>query len=498
MENLNIVNTTSFVLLNGGQENGQKISRTSASRKIKLRPESERAIESNIVKFPSTNVGENQTVVNEDIPITSTTVVQDTSNEVQGVELPSANAPITPSVSQEVPTVNESVGLVKKAEMTNVTFRLMPERVSTLSSALPKGLKVKVAKEQTMIQRAPEPIPMAVVDQSPTIVDDMPTEQLSLEEIHAEEQKAEQTPEVTVEPVEEVVDTATVDSSETTGLYGTMSLDGMLSVENTPVDSNAVIEKKEESIAEVVPPTIEPPKEVVSEIESQDAEIEEIPLEESPVSEIKSKDSSEELMEVSNEQSTLGSDKNITPVYELCEAIDAQRLKTKEAVEKVNQLTQDLENYKEEAQRKIDASNREVKEAGDDQTEAERRYQTAEQMNQAALKNLIDTGKNQQRVLQQRQRDAEAQGKKIVQEKKELEDSNQLLLARNEEKKQQHMSRIRELDAQTQLKNEEAAKWDAIARAMQDPEEDLMGFINPDDLYETNDIQQKSYGRRAA
>lgn len=497
MENLSIVNTTSFVLLNGGQANGKKISRTSASRKIKLRPESEKAIESNIMKFPSTKEEEVQTVVSEETPSTNTVVAQDTPSEVKSVELPSADVPVTPSVSQDQPAVHEGVGSVRKAEIANVTFRLIPEKVDVVSSTLPKGLKVKVAKEQIMVQRAPEPTPI-VVEEPPVVVDDMPTEQLSLEEIQAEGQQMVETPENVVEPVEETIDTAVVDQSDTTGLYGTMSLDGVLSVGDTSKDSSKVEEVKEEVTPEVVTPVVEPPKETVLEEDIQDSVIEEIPLEESPVSEIKDTTSSEELVEVQKEQDTLDSEKKVTPVYELCEAVDAQRLKTKEALEKVNRLTQDFQNYKEEAQKKIDASNREVKEAGDDQTEAERRYQTAEQMNQAALKNLIDTGKSQQRVLQQRQRDAEAQGKKIAQERKELEDSNQLLLARNEEKKQQHMSRIRELDAQTQLKNEEAAKWDAIARAMQDPEEDLMGFINPEDLYESTDIQQKSYGRRAA
>jgi len=77
-----------------------------------------------------------------------------------------------------------------------------------------------------------------------------------------------------------------------------------------------------------------------------------------------------------------------------------------------------------------------------------------------------------------------------------LENENTKLLADNKEQTEKYLMRTEELDSQTQLKNDEAAKWDAIAKAMEDPEEDFMGFINfeNDSEYE----EEHSYGRRAA
>ena len=191
--------------------------------------------------------------------------------------------------------------------------------------------------------------------------------------------------------------------------------------------------------------------------------------------------------------------KEVVPIYELCEAIDTQRVKTREAELKASQLTIDFQKYKEQSQQEIDESYREVKEAGDSQTEAEARYQIADQEHRSALQNLIDTGKNQQKMLQERQKKADEQVKTVVRERRALEQTNTTTLTQNQVQLQKYLSHTIELNELTQKKNEEKAKWEAIAKAMQDPEEDLMGYISQDEVYEVEpDILSKSYGRKVA
>lgn len=335
----------------------------------------------------------------------------------------------------------------------NMTLIAFPREVYAGSY---KALKVKEAKIDAIMRGVGSSLPPRIEN---TIVG---------------ETKASEN-EVTEEPVEEKVE-----QSDSTGLYGTMSLDGLLSVEKhesevaIPVDNSIPVTEVSTGEAEITPAEV---KEEIPQNEVQE-EVQEEVTQEEPTEDI-----AEEF-------------KDVSKVYQFCEAVDEQRAKTEEATKKAKEVVQDFTEYKEKSQREIEDSNRRLQEAGDGQTEAEQRYRTAEQLNQDALRNLINTGKRQQEVLRNRQREAEAQIVDITEQRTKLENENTKLLADNEQQTKQYLMRTEELDSQTQIKNDEAAKWDAIAKAMEDPEEDFMGFINFDN---TSDYEEEhSYGRRVA
>ena len=362
---------------------------------------------------------------------------------------------------QEEDTVTSEEDREEKSLDSNITLIAFPREVYAGSY---KALKVKGTKIDAIMHGVGFELPPRIEN---TIVSE-------------EGQKTE----TEVKETEE----ETVEQNDSTGLYGTMSLDGLLSIEKydnevaTPVDASVPTEEV---------PTVTP--EVVSS-ESVEEKVE-------PKEEISQNDVQEEVNEEFSQEEIPTEDiaeefKDVSKVYQFCEAVDEQRAKTEEATKKAREVVQDFTEYKEKSQREIEDSNRRLQEAGDGQTEAEQRYRTAEQLNQDALRNLINTGKRQQEVLRNRQREAETQIIDITEQRTKLENENTKLLADNKEQTEKYLMRTEELDSQTQLKNDEAAKWDAIAKAMEDPEEDFMGFINfeNDSEYE----EEHSYGRRAA
>lgn len=480
MENLDMLNTTPYI---ESKVQDSKINRSNTPKKVKLRPASMEGIYANLGKFPKEELKVlNEPVVSNPVESAETQVV---TPEVVVPTVAPATAPVASSntVTSSVPTaptiseVSTSVEkpVEKVSQLASLTFveTPFPERVSGSNTSLPKGLKLKEEKEKNMLAKAPVPvIQPSVKDLEPLDAED---EQFQTVELQLDP-KPENKMDVSSSIEEPQIDG--MNQSDTTGLYGTMSLDGMLSVGGTSSDSlDDTNDFEETPVSEFVSSKRRASK-------STDDEI-------SDLKEVLAK------QEVKSEPPK--ETKQVVPIYELCEAIDTQRLKTKEAEEKASRLSQDFQVYKEKSQLEIDASYREVKEAGDSQSEAEARYQIAEQEHKSALQNLIDTGKNQQKMLQQRQKQADETVRKVVQERKQLEQTNNTTLAQNKVQLQKYLNRTIELNNQTQLKNEEKAKWEAIARAMQDPEEDLMGYINPDDIYEVDsDTSIKSYGRRIA
>lgn len=357
---------------------------------------------------------------------------------------------------EEKAVVTEEVNEEKTFD-NNMTLIAFPREVYAGSY---KALKVKGAKIESIMHGVGSSLPPRIEN---TIGNE--TEK---EEVVVSEKSVEEAPE----------------ESDSTGLYGTMSLDGLLSIEKhesevaTPVETPVA----ETPVAEV--PVSEPEvalNEVSTPIEPE--------VQPEPVQEEVSKEE-EPTEDIALEF------KDVSKVYQFCEAVDEQRAKTEEATRKAKEAIQDFTEYKEKSQREIEDSNRRLQEAGDGQTEAEQRYRTADQLNQDALRNLINTGKRQQEVLRNRQKEAEAQIIDITEQRTKMESENTKLLADNEEQTKQYLMRTEELDSQTQAKNDETAKWDAIAKAMEDPEEDFMGFINFDN--DSDYEEEHSYGRRVA
>ena len=492
MENLDISQTTSHIV--NFEKKYSKAPRLLVPKKVKLRPTSKEGIKENLVKFPERIAQGEVTTATMETPqevtnqisepkenlvkfpertvqgeVTTATMEtpQDVTNQISAPEVspvvsetpsndvvtPDLQPPVVPSgpITQEKKEVP-----VTKPKVAACTFNMVEGKVSAVANMLPKGLKLKEEKERIMIAQAPEPRfkPVARIEEPEVQMDDgFQTVELKIGE--DSEMSEVEVPSMSFKTVGEVGKTNAEENDE------------MQEIEPTPIGEVAGLGKTEET-----------------------------GMEEIPTSEIKKefKVSKEEDKKEESEQR-----KAVVPIYELCEAIDIQREKTREAELKASQLTIDFQKYKEQSQQEIDESYREVKEAGDSQTEAEARYQIAEQEHRSALQNLIDTGKNQQRMLQQRQKEADAQVRAVVQERKALEQTNNTTLAQNKVQLQKYLNHTIELNEQTQIKNEQKAKWEAIAKAMQDPEEDLMGYISPDEIYEVEpDTLTKSYGRRAA
>lgn len=180
-----------------------------------------------------------------------------------------------------------------------------------------------------------------------------------------------------------------------------------------------------------------------------------------------------------------------TQVYQFVDEINTQRVKTQEATREASQLAKEFETYQAESRRQIDDSNRRLQEANQSKSMAEERYQKADQLHKDALNKLLETGNKQQTLLRKREKDARAQIISITEKRKEMEESTNQLLSTNERKVEEYTNHAAELNSQTEKKNQEAEKWEAIIRAMETPEEDFMGLIDADSYQEA----EISYGK---
>ena len=461
MDNLNIQITTAYLV-----GKGDRFDRTTPPKKVKLRPASKGGISENLVKFPEKQVQEEVTTAE---PIVQSGVHESVSETINTSNL-TASPDLQPPVSSN--EVKEEIPVPKTAsKLDGLTFYDLKGKVTPVIDSLPKGLKLKDAKKEAMLGNIPELIstPIAVVESPKEETEEDQFQTVELEIPGKTEMSSFNDADLGMEEI------SLEDTSKNSSLD---SDDFMKSIQNI-TDSEETKDDMEEIetgsiFGESHRPTYSFEKE-----ESGDAF------------------SSTSRTNLSSGRGKSDKKKEAVPIYELCEAIDTQRLKTREAEDKASRLNKDFEVYKEKSQAEIDASYREVKEASDSQSEAESRYQIAEQEHRTALQNLMDTGKSQQRMLKQRQQDADNLIKKIVEERKTLEQTNNTILAQNQVQLQKSLSHTIDLNTKTQEKREEIAKWDAIAKAMQDPEEDLMGYINPDDVYEGKVASSKSYGRAA-
>ncbi len=453
MENLDIQNTTAKLV-------GDKITRIALPKKVKLRPTSKEGIRDNLVKFPET--------AQEVTPVVP--AVQPDAGEVVSEVANPSNVTVNPDLQSSVPSndvattegVKEESSVPKpNSKLDGLTFYDLKGKVTPAEGSLPKGLKLKEAKEAAMLSNIPELIstPVAVIEEVSKQVDtddEFQTVELQLPESNELSSKDEFDSDSDMEEVS-VGEISSEQSLESNDFMGTVqeetseeTQDDMEEIETEPIfkESSTSTYSFEKDSTDDVHPT---------------------------------------LSHVGLNSKKTEKKKEVVPIYELCEAIDTQRLKTKKAEEEASRLSKDFQSYKEKSQIEIDESYREVKEAGDSQTEAESRYKIAEQEHQTALQNLIDTGKSQQRMLKQRQRDADELIKKVVQEREQLEQTNNTTLAQNQVQLQKYLNKTIDYNTKTQEKREQTAKWEAIAKAMQDPEEDLMGYINPNEVYEIED-----------
>lgn len=450
MENLDIQNTTANLV-------DDKITRIALPKKVKLRPASKEGIKDNLVKFPEK--------AQETAHVTP--VAQPDAGEVVSDTINPSNVTVNPDLQSSVPSsdvataeeVKEESSVSKpNSKLDGLTFYDLKGKVTPVVDSLPKGLKLKVAKEEAMLSNIPELIstPVAVIEEANKQVDiddEFQTVELQLPESNEFSSKDEFDSDSDMEEVS-VEETSSEQSLESDDFIGTIQ------------------------------------EEISEETQDDMEEIETKPIfKENHTSTYSFEKESNDDVHSTISRAGLNSKKTekkkeVVPIYELCEAIDTQRLKTKEAEEKASRLSKDFQSYKEKSQIEIDESYREVKEAGDSQTEAESRYKIAEQEHQTALQNLIDTGKSQQRMLKQRQKDADELIKKVVHEREQLEQTNNTTLAQNQVQLQKYLNKTIDYNTKTQEKREQTAKWEAIAKAMQDPEEDLMGYINPNEVYE--------------
>ena len=464
MENLNIQNTTAYLV-----GKGDRFNRTTPPKKVKLRPASKGGISENLGKFPEKQVQE---------VATTEPIGQSGINESVSEIANASNLAVSPDLQPPATTdgVKEEISVPKiNSKLDGLTFYDLKGKVTPVVDSLPKGLKLKDAKKVAMLGNIPELIstPVAVVE----------------------------SPKEEVEPEEDQFQTVELELPERTDMSSLSDATSDSDMEDTSLDSGT------DGLSFDSDDFMKSIHDITDSEEAQDdmVEIETEPIfvvrhrptysfeSEEPVDTI----SNSSRMNLNSGREKSEKKKEAVPIYELCEAIDTQRLKTKEAEAKADRLSKDFQAYKEKSQAEIDASYREVKDAGDSQSEAESRYQAAEQEHRTALQNLMDTGKNQQRMLKQRQKDADDLIKKVVAEREKLELTNNTTLSQNQVQLQKYLSRTIDLNTKAQEKREEAAKWDAIARAMEDPEEDLMGYINPDDVYGKETAASKSYGRVA-
>jgi len=471
MENLNIQNTTATLV---GESD--RITRSALPKKVKLRPASKDGIRENLAKFPEKVVQEETAPVEPTVQAGTTEVESKTTNPSDLTVNSNLQPPVSSNDAKSTEEAKEVLPASKNSKLDGLTFYDLKGKVTPVVDSLPKGLKLKVTKEENMLSNIPELI------STPTAVIETVTEESDMDDDQF------QTVELSIPETNEL---NAMDEINSDSDMEDVSLEK--SSEDKPLELNDIINTIQEDNA-------------YEEVQDDMEEIETAPiLKENRTStysfENESSDdviSSPSRVGLNSKRENPEKRREIVPIYELCEAIDTQRVKTKEAEEKASRLSKDYQAYKEKAQAEIDESYREVKEAGDSQTEAESRYKIAEQEHQTALQNLIETGKSQQKMLKQRQKDADDLIKKVVQERKKLEQTNNTTLAQNQVQLQKYLNRTIDLNTRTQEKREEAAKWEAIARAMQDPEEDLMGYINPNDVYELDEKDtQKSYGRAA-
>ena len=467
MENLNIQNTTANLV-------GDKITRSSLPKKVKLRPTSKEGIRDNLVNFPGKAVQE-EIISTESIARTGES---ESISETTNLSDLKVNTDLQPPVTSDdaKKTEEEEISVSKvNSKLEGLTFYDLKGKVTPAENSLPKGLKLKSAKEEVMLSNIPELIstPVAVIKKAEEKVE-IDDDQFQTIELR----------------IPESSDLNSTDKVSSDSDMGTSNLEKIYEDRNLELDDfmSSIQEDKD--------------------FEKTQDDMEEIETE--PIFKEKRTSSysfeNELTDDVISASSHIGlnsrrekgeKQKEVVPIYELCEAIDTQRLRTREAEEKANRLSKDFQAYKEKSQIAIDESYREVKEAGDSQTEAESRYKIAEQEHKTALQNLIDTGKSQQRMLKQRQKDADDLIKKVVQEREKLEQTNSTTLAQNQVQLQKYLGNTIDLNTKTQEMRDEAARWDAIARAMQDPEEDLMGYINPNEVYEAERGTSKSYGKAA-
>ncbi|MDE5587156.1 MAG: hypothetical protein K2I72_02145, partial [Bacilli bacterium] len=373
---------------------------------MKLRPTSKEGIKENLSKFPEQpvqkEVATTPTEVSQEVVAPTLTpevapVVSETPSDV--VATPDLQPPVVPSEPIAIENKTENTAISK---VSGLNFYDIEGHVTTLNNQLPKGLKLKEGKAKNMIAQAPAPLFKVVA-------------------------RIEK-PEMATEDEFQTVELKIGEDSE------------MSEIEVPKMNFEANVSENDE-MQEIVPTAI---GEVTNMGKAEDTGMEEI-----TTSEIKKEFeiSKEETKTEESEQR-----KAVVPIYELCEAIDIQRGKTREAELKASQLTIDFQKYKEQSQQEIDKSYLEVKEAGDSQSEAEARYQIAEQEHRSALQNLIDTGKNQQKILQERQKEADAQVRAVVQERKALEQTNNTTLAQNKVQLQKYLNHTIELNEQIQIK----------------------------------------------
>lgn len=509
MENLDILNTTPYMVIQGGKVGEDRPKRESASKKIKLRPTSKAAIGENLGKFPVQEVAAPVASVNtvpevtampslevtpapevSVTPVTSsnniTTPVPEVPSMVVAPSAPSVTTdsnqddssmmevpvtmpapkvlestlsmnPTMPSASEVVssmPPMASEVGEVRKMQSQISNVVEFPRRVDSFTYDLPKGLKLKEERKNQIVKKVPAPVI-----------------QFPVESAYNDSMEDDEFQTLEMAPIRDTGRMRGSASSydDNNDMYEISSRTSSIGSRDS---YNTSFQNEDDMIEAEVHPK----------------------MESSRYSDIPS------IRKSNSNENNVDSARNAAPVYELCEAIDAQRVVTKAAEEEADRLTRDFQEYKAKSQKAVDISNQELDEADANQAEAERRFQAADHEHKTALDTLIETGKTQQKVLLQRQRDAEAQTKRVVQERRKLEESNSNLLTKNEELIKRYMDRARNLNAQIRIKNEEAAKWMAIAKAMQDPEEDLMGFINTEDISQSyeEDASTKSYGRRAA
>lgn len=478
MNKLNVSITTPYGFI------GEIIPHDRLWEKIKLRSTSYEAIEqnlpnievavkeepANVVQFPDVAVSEktDENVVSE----VATNVVQTVADQ---------------------PVMNEIKEEMKVEQMPNILFSKNLMDADVVSA---KALKLKEEKLNMMRSKIVQFVPAT--------------------EMEVVENKVEEAPVAEKHPVVEETKQDVPEVSDSTGLYGTMMLDGILSIDayqpvEQQVESETPVatEVKEENVVEqpvqeatVVPPTMEVAQPEVPVEPTVDAVVAEVtnpevaPIApETPVveqvAEVNEPAQDEPTEDITEEY------KDVSRVYQFCEEVDAQRAKTEEATREVNRLSQEFAEYKIKSQQDIEESNRKRQEASEGLMEAEERNQTAKRFHQESLRNLITTGKRQQELLREREKEAKAQFQQVKAEMDLLEKENTMLLNQNEEKTNEDISKARELDEETQMVNDEAAKWDAIAHAMEDPEESLTSVINTDNIYSFSEEDQTQYVKAA-
>ncbi len=314
--------------------------------RLKLRQTSYDAVLGNIVKFP--------------VPM------DETSKEA---------VPVSNDFSSQMADSSNEVSVEENSGLANVSFMAVDERISDAVDS--KALKVKPAKIEAMLSSAVARFPGEMVIKAPVS-------------------------EPVVEAMEPTVEDTSVSQEEADnetngmGLYGTMTLDGVLSepevnettpvvpstpseVESTPVSvapvSNPEPEKQPEPVVEAPVAAPVPPKE------------EFIPLDvprESLVEEFS----------------------NLPEFSSILQALDEQRKKTIEAQEEVSERQGELDRLERDADDIFATSESKLREAERLKMEAENRFHSADEMNEQLKRKVEELANEQQKVMENKAKEA--------------------------------------------------------------------------------------------